>query len=590
MSKKEIKVSQKINSLTSIDLIHEQMDSNPHYPFNVQSGWLPNPNSPMMKKFFDRVFEALPQDFAPSVQALDTLVTKNVVLTYLMDNACQENGNIKASNLEKAKAVHLPLISSKEVLLNAFNALLNQPPSFIDDELVGLPFSAIVVGIDPTQSGMTLFRLPIFNKAMKAILNDWHAFLDSKGSNTVFSVEGEQWLSTKAKQQYQFEVWKKDNEQLPYWNTWNSFFTRQFKKPNKSRPIADQNSNKTIVSANDGSLFRWDENILAKDVFWFKDMQYSLVDILGADSLKEKPELLDLFTDGSIFQTYLNPYNYHRWWCPVNGEVFYGPNVISGDYFNKLVIPDFGGATTASLPYLVQVNARGLLVLKTDDGHGYVCCIPLGMSEVSTISFNKEIAINKPVKKGQEMGMFEYGGSSFVMIFQKLPGKKLFFQSGTGEIYEKRPVLPKGSASIGGNVTLIGSQIGKWQDVDFTVESTEAWQNTGYVNTGKQYIITYIGGLWTANPQDNQGNLYDGNGSSIVADQTGYPLQNQPEGALIGRIGSNPPFLIGNGPITTPLGQTGQLKLCINDDLNGLYGKGLTDNEGAITVSITPFG
>ena len=69
--------------------------------------------------------------------------------------------------------------------------------------------------------------------------------------------------------------------------------------------------------------------------------------------------LVELFTDGSIFQTYLNPYNYHRWWCPVKGEVMFNPIVIDGAFFNKLVIPDFAGATTASLPYLVQVNARG---------------------------------------------------------------------------------------------------------------------------------------------------------------------------------------------------------------------------------------
>ncbi len=592
MRKKEIKVSKRTKSLTSIDLIHDQMDSSPHYPFNIQSGWLPNPKSPCMAKFFDSIFNVPTQDYAPSVQALNTLISDNGVLTFLMSNACQQNGNILASNLEKAEAVHLPPINSKDDLLNAFNGLLNHTPHFIDDELVGLPFSAVVVGIDPTQSGMTLFRLPMFNAAMKAILDDWNVFLGTTASNTVFSVEGKQWLSAKAKQQYQFEVWKKDNEQLPYWNSWNSFFTREFKETTKSRPITDPESNQTVVSANDGSLFRWDDNILAKDVFWFKDMQYSLTDIFSSDNQQQQDvidqyDLLDLFTNGTIFQTYLNPYNYHRWWCPVNGEILFDPISISGCYFNKLVIPDFAGATTASLPYLVQVNARGLIVFKTDD-YGYVCCIPLGMSEVSTISFNEKMVGNKQVTKGQEMGMFQYGGSSFVMIFQKLPGKKLFFQSGSGEIFEKRPVLPKGSASVGGNVTLIGSQIGKWQDVDFTVESTEPWQNAGYVNAGKQYIIEYVGGLWTANPNVNQGNLYDANGSSIVASQIGYPMENQSEGAMVGRIGSNPPFLIGNGPVTTPSGQTGQLQVCINDDLNGLYGKGLADNEGAITVSIIP--
>ena len=59
--------------------------------------------------------------------------------------------------------------------------------------------------------------------------------------------------------------------------------------------------------------------------------------------------------------------------------------------------------------------------------------------------------------------------------------------------------------------------------------------------------------------------------------------------ALIGRIGTNPPFLVGDGAIT-PKGQTGLLQLVINDDLAGKYGAGLTDNEGQVSVAVTPAG
>ena len=188
-----------------------------------------------------------------------------------------------------------------------------------------------------------------------------------------------------------------------------------------------------------------------------------------------------------------------------------------------------------------------LLVIKTDD-YGYVACIPLGMSEVSSVVFDPDMSTTSKttkvaVTKGKEMGKFEYGGSSFVMIFQKLPGKKLMFQSAAGDVYEKRPVLPKGSASVGGNITLIGSQIGKWEDVSFNVDSKSPWQNTGYVNMGKSYKISYVGGLWTANPNVNNGNLYGPKGSDIIATQQGYAMPGKNEGALVGRIGTNDPFL-----------------------------------------------
>ena len=57
------------------------------------------------------------------------------------------------------------------------------------------------------------------------------------------------------------------------------FLLDSLKDPAHSRPIAAPDSNQIVISANDGSLFRWDEDINPKDVFWFKDMKYSLSDI-----------------------------------------------------------------------------------------------------------------------------------------------------------------------------------------------------------------------------------------------------------------------------------------------------------------------
>jgi hypothetical protein len=120
------------------------------------------------------------------------------------------------------------------------------------------------------------------------------------------------------------------------------------------------------------------------------------------------------------------------------------------------------------------------------------------------------------------------------------------------------------------------------------VDSTQPWQNTGVsVQPGNVITITYKSGQWTADPATNNGNLYDANGCpGNIITQSGYPIQNVNMGALIGQVGTNAPFLIGNGPITTPAGQSGALKLCINDDLNAEYGAGLADNIGSLQVRI----
>ena len=301
-----------VKGFSVVEYLDEQMSANPHYPFNLQSGWLPEPGSESLKIFLKKIMEAPPQPWAPCIQTMDDLLTQNDVLGFLMDSACGENTNVLAISEQDDEEYTIPRIASKDDFLNTLNTLLIQAPQFINYDLVGLPFSAYVVGIDPTLSGRTLFGLPQFNEAMKGILNTWSSYLSSPASNTIFSVEGQDWLSDTAKQHYQFGMWKKDNETLPYWNSWDSFFTRIFKEPEVARPVAEKDNNQIVVSANDGSLFRWEDDLSKKDVFWFKDMQYSLSDIFssldeGQQKIMDEHNLTEIFKGGSLFQTYLNP-------------------------------------------------------------------------------------------------------------------------------------------------------------------------------------------------------------------------------------------------------------------------------------------
>ncbi len=447
------------------------------YPSSFRHGWLPEPGSESWAKFHAEVTEAV-GDFetilgnedwiAPSVIELLEYLRDEPTVSYLMAAACRQNQTMRNTEGLDTDGVPIPWIPDATFFALVCNYLLTWWPHFIDDDLVGLPFSGFTVGIDPTLPGSQLLGLPEFNQKMGAVLNTWHEFLGTTASAQGFAVEGEQWLSRKAKKSYDFDLWEKDSPSLPYWSSWNSFFTRQFKNAADARPIAAPDNNQIVNCPNDGSLFRWDWQVKADDTFWFKDMNYSLRDILSSSvpeqqDVIDKHDLVSMFEGGYVFQTYLNPYNFHRWWVPANGKVLFDPLTIPGDYFNKLILPDFGGATTASLPYLAEVNARGLMVIETPD-YGYVCCIPLGMSEVSTISFDEQMKAGAQVSKGQEMGMFNYGGSSFVIIFQNLPDKQLVFMDDQGNHYPQRPDGAVSSSGAGENVTNIGSQIGVWYE------------------------------------------------------------------------------------------------------------------------------
>ncbi|WP_025743786.1 hypothetical protein [Aquimarina pacifica] len=120
-----------------------------------------------------------------------------------------------------------------------------------------------------------------------------------------------------------------------------------------------------------------------------------------------------------------------------------------------------------------------------------------------------------------------------------------------------------------------------------TIKANVKWQKTGMNIDGNAYVkINYESGLWTANPNDNDGVLYNAFGNpTLIPAKTGYTLPGENEGALIGRVGETV-FLIGMGA-PVPANLQGELELCINDDLNGIYGAGFSDNEGSIVVSIT---
>lgn len=125
------------------------------------------------------------------------------------------------------------------------------------------------------------------------------------------------------------------------------------------------------------------------------------------------------------------------------------------------------------------------------------------------------------------------------------------------------------------------------------VLAIQAWQSTGIdVNPSATPVtIAYVGGGWSADPDTNSGQLYDAAGCpdlNVPTDQTQYPIVGVPMGGLIGRIGSTgSPFFIGRGPYLMPSTfPSGELQLCINDDLTGAYGLGLKDNSGSVSVAV----
>lgn len=111
-----------------------------------------------------------------------------------------------------------------------------------------------------------------------------------------------------------------------------------------------------------------------------------------------------------------------------------------------------------------------------------------------------------------------------------------------------------------------------------TVAANQPWTDTGVtVRRGDQLIFNASGNInFATGPGASSG---VGGSPAATNPSMNYPLKGAYVGALIGRVGSGAPFLI--GPNTSPIAMpaSGRLMLAVNDDHHA-------DNSGSYSVAI----
>jgi phosphatidylserine decarboxylase len=187
--------------------------------------------------------------------------------------------------------------------------------------------------------------------------------------------------------------------------TFNEFFYRSLKPG--ARPIAAEGDERVAVLPADGRHLAF-QNVDAADGFYAKGQRFDLASFLGDPSLAAK------FAGGSLLISRLCPVDYHRFHFPVSGT----PGVarlIKGFLYSVSPI-----ALRRRLEYLWE-NKR-MVTLVESPGFGTVAVCEIGATMVGTI---RQLYVeNKAMKKGDEKGLFKFGGSCVVTIFQ--PGKIKF--------------------------------------------------------------------------------------------------------------------------------------------------------------------
>src|SRR6185369_12359302 len=154
-------------------------------------------------------------------------------------------------------------------------------------------------------------------------------------------------------------------------------------------------------------------NVQLTDRFWMKAQPYSLRDIFTS----ERQALAEQFVGGDVYQAFLSAYNYHRWHAPVSSTIV-TTYLLDGTYYSDLEAEGLDpGGPNDSQGYISQVATRAVIVIDCDDKNmGNVACVFVGMAEISSCVL--EVREGQHVTKGDEIGYFQYGGSTHCLIFE----------------------------------------------------------------------------------------------------------------------------------------------------------------------------
>lgn len=338
---------------------------------------------------------------------VESIIEKDPIVRMLLTNMIEQQ--------PKHKQYTKRHINSIDQLLTAINHILHNAPRYDSTELVGAPLNAVLDYMMDTPAGYEAFRSQPVNDIWRKVLQAWAEFLESPDSAVVLHSGKGGWLCDEAAKQINLHDFilrpKEEALHSSGFNSWNDFFTRRF-KPNM-RPVASPDNHKVIVSACESTPYAISLHAQRTASFWIKSQPYSLHDMLDDDERAEQ------FVGGTIYQAFLSALFYHRWHSPVSATVV-SMRLIPGTFFSELEAEGFDPAgPNNSQGYITHTAARALIFLQADDpAIGLMAILFVGMAEVSSCRFDPKLKPGTHVAKGEEIGTFQYGGSTHCLIFR----------------------------------------------------------------------------------------------------------------------------------------------------------------------------
>lgn len=180
-------------------------------------------------------------------------------------------------------------------------------------------------------------------------------------------------------------------------NTFNDFFSRK-----DFRPLQVEGSD-IVCSPADCRMMVFDSINSAKAV-WVKGDNFSVSELLkGCADVSE-------FLNGALCICRLCPYDSHRFTLPITATEIEEMNANNS---SQKLFPTVPVAVQDVKTNVYTENRRKIIKIETKE-FGTVYFVAIGSAYVGSIVFERPL----PKNKGEELGKFQYGGSTILLLFK----------------------------------------------------------------------------------------------------------------------------------------------------------------------------
>ena len=325
--------------------------------------------------------------------------------------------------------------------MDVLDTLLSAPPTYAEGEsamVAGVPFYGILARFCNTPAGYNMFTNPGVNLRFHNMFSKWEKLLESPESRSVLNKNEGGWLSDAAlasavvyaggpaDSPHEFPdyyICQPDQEYYGF-ESYDAYFNRELQED--KRAVVEPDNNSIVNSPCSAEVYKLYSPLKELEKFWLKASPYSLGHMLGQHKFTQR------FVDGTLIQAMLGSRDYHRWRSPIAGTVK-ATRLIPGTYYaSRLQDPPSADPDPSTPPppptpdpdpvsrsqdFVSAISTRALIFIEAEEKDlGLVCFVGVGLGEVSTC--NIIVQKDQKLKKGEEIGQFHFGGSTFCLLFE----------------------------------------------------------------------------------------------------------------------------------------------------------------------------